>query len=1105
VQVLPAGTRSSLGGADAVDAQLVPRALLHKVSKAAIERHWPKHRVALDVAVAVDGQNYQPVGRLLVVPPFVVKRVTVATLFRAQVLRISIHGEDFAEVTCAAVRLIAEVSGAEAAAEATADGAVPLHGGHGRKLAKGDRPAGTIGEHQCAWDLRAHVLSSRCVQVLVPFAELPAHYPRPMELDVSLNGIDFFHAPAVPCAPWLDRLEPSSGYAGGGMRLTIFGAGFAEVDGVGPTVRFTCEREGTHAWRKDVRAHVIAASQLECRTPPLAAAAAGALAVHVAVSIDGGHHFMSFEDDVLTYHPEPVFGELTPLYGPIDGGAKLTLSGGPFLLNGVSGKVSVKFMRTLNDPAVEDAGASYAEGAVALGFGELTPAGHIEVSCPDLVGLVGDKVGGRAGVSVRQNQSIACNVLISLNDGIDYFTLKQTFVAYKALHVFSMSRVYGFVSGNVPNELQGLFPSRLPFFLKFERVSPFGDSAAAKVAVIVRGTRVLDEAGMPRTLSFTVPQVSLAGAYSISLALDELTQRWIATDFFYVFSVLPVISHVEPILLPTGGGSRRVHIRGQHLLSVQESALKLVMATDEGSLQQLVKGPLGPISQHGRRPTPLDDLLSANVAAVRCVQDILGEVALRIIDPDYQKGQSSLLSKRTTPVTVIPNGLSHTQREALVRSIAELQSGRPSDWVFDCPSFMLGGKLSLQFSLDAGAHYASHPGMEELVTLFLPYELKRLAPTTGTVAQVTSLKVWFELPVHKSMCVRVRFVVVTKQPMRFEDGAGGVSEYCWPETSYDVKGILSDDCTFVSCDTPVIEERCTLRVYVSLNAGHDYGSSHLEMQILDPVVRAIEPSSGPAGGNTSLRILGSGFVYSRNLLVRFSLASDRWQAVVTAQFVSATELQCVTPAAAASGDAAIEVSVNGKEFVRWASGSFRYCPDCTVIAVRPALLMSGPEAHQELLLLVQNIDAKGKLQLRIVHDGGVVLVDAAVDTTFGSAALQRLGGKAERLRKVDGTFWADELALLQSLDERLRKQPQRMLWLRAPLPTLEGFASRVQVSVSMNGKDFVSFDRRGCKIGLFEPPTLLSIRPKVLVARHRACACLRVLSAGIAAHHPCLL
>ncbi len=29
---------------------------------------------------------------------------------------------------------------------------------------------------------------------------------------------------------------------------------------------------------------------------------------------------------------------------------------------------------------------------MALGFGEITPAGHIEFGCPDLVGLVGDKV-----------------------------------------------------------------------------------------------------------------------------------------------------------------------------------------------------------------------------------------------------------------------------------------------------------------------------------------------------------------------------------------------------------------------------------------------------------------------------------------------------------------------------------------------------------------------------------------------------------------------------------------------------------------------------------------------------------------------------------------
>ena len=39
------------------------------------------------------------------------------------------------------------------------------------------------------------------------------------------------------------------------------------------------------------------------------------------------------------YHPEPVLGGLAPQYGPIDGGDTLTLSGGPFLLSGTSGKV----------------------------------------------------------------------------------------------------------------------------------------------------------------------------------------------------------------------------------------------------------------------------------------------------------------------------------------------------------------------------------------------------------------------------------------------------------------------------------------------------------------------------------------------------------------------------------------------------------------------------------------------------------------------------------------------------------------------------------------------------------------------------------------------
>jgi len=75
----------------------------------------------------------------------------------------------------------------------------------------------------------------------------------------------------------------------------------------------------------------------------------------------------------------------------------------------------------------------------------------------------------------------------------------------------------------------------------------------------------------------------------------------------------------------------------------------------------------------------------------------------------------------------------------------------------------------------------------------------------------------------------------------------------------------------------------------------------------DVVLTSVSPSVGPSSGGTTLRLVGSGFVFSPNLRVRFGLHS------VPATYVSATEISCVTQASD-GGDVSLSVSNNGVDY-----------------------------------------------------------------------------------------------------------------------------------------------------------------------------------------------
>ena len=98
----------------------------------------------------------------------------------------------------------------------------------------------------------------------------------------------------------------------------------------------------------------------------------------------------------------------------------------------------------------------------------------------------------------------------------------------------------------------------------------------------------------------------------------------------------------------------------------------------------------------------------------------------------------------------------------------------------------------------------------------------------------------------------------------------------------------------------------------------------------DPFVESIYPSLGSVTGGTEIIFRGERFISTDTLQCRFGTK------VVTALFISATELVCQSPVTRTPATVLVEVSVNGRDFSR--SGvTFRYFNDFYLEAVTPAL------------------------------------------------------------------------------------------------------------------------------------------------------------------------
>jgi large repetitive protein len=263
---------------------------------------------------------------------------------------------------------------------------------------------------------------------------------------------------------------------------------------------------------------------------------------------------------------------------------------------------------------------------------------------------------------------------------------------------------------------------------------------------------------------------------------------------------------------------------------------------------------------------------------------------------------------------------------------------------------------------------------EQLFTYYSAPVVVSVAPATGVVAAADAA------------------TTVLLQGQGFAAFAGGAVVCKLGTTVY--AGLLVDDTTVqcaISC-----AERGTQQLLVSLNGGADFTQTGPLFKCLAlPTVSSIAPVSGPESGGTVVTVTGTGFTPSTTLC-RVGEAAP-----VAAKWLSATEVECTTHAAAAGTAAAITVSTDGGVHYSavTAASNFTYVPAVTLSSAAPqqitseqgssvtlygtnfidstllACSLGGVRAHaefvssSELLCYVPYIVPLGELQLAVSNNG----------------------------------------------------------------------------------------------------------------------------------------
>lgn len=257
-----------------------------------------------------------------------------------------------------------------------------------------------------------------------------------------------------------------------------------------------------------------------------------------------------------------------------------------------------------------------------------------------------------------------------------------------------------------------------------------------------------------------------------------------------------------------------------------------------------------------------------------------------------------------------------------------------------------------------------------------------------------------------------------------------------PTLIMPVKSPLNATMPFIVARVAVLNDGVTME-----------GAPWVELIISNiPIITAIAPTAGYVTGNTTVAVLGEGFLDTDGLSCVFGDTG-----AVSVEYVSPTQITCVSPPLLFRANLTVEepahetveltVSNNGVHYSALSAIPFRYVTPVRISTIHPSLV-----------------------NLEDLAQGGVAVSASAKSFShyFGD---QRTPDDGNVTCRFDGL--GDSIAGFV-----------RPTMIMCPLPAVEALAGQVLVSVSVNGYDFPSAEY-GKTITLAPAPQVTSIFPQM--------------------------
>lgn len=181
----------------------------------------------------------------------------------------------------------------------------------------------------------------------------------------------------------------------------------------------------------------------------------------------------------------------------------------------------------------------------------------------------------------------------------------------------------------------------------------------------------------------------------------------------------------------------------------------------------------------------------------------------------------------------------------------------------------------------------------------------------------------------------------------------------------------------LQCESPPRTENDTVSVQVSAN-GLVFTSEGLTFVFYREKMVGVFPLAGPTEGGTLVSVSGEGFEFSRDYVVRFGLAH------VQADFITSTEIQCLSPGQLIAGEVQISLVADGTGVDSGSDAIFTYTPSVSVASIKPAWGFR----EDETVVILYGSGFANTSELACTFDGdGVRLVTTFVSTTHISCTV----------------------------------------------------------------------------------------------------------------------